>query len=68
MTTEPTAILEPSAAESLLNIDSIKEMMDAIYGTNGTLVAEQYGNGYVALPSGIYVVKVDGHSAKMYVK
>ena len=28
MTTEPTAILEPSAAESLLNIDSIKEMMD----------------------------------------
>ena len=28
MTTEPTAILDPSAAESLLNIDSIKEMMD----------------------------------------
>lgn len=28
MTTEPTAILEPSAAESILNIDSIKELMD----------------------------------------
>ena len=28
MTTEPTAILEPSAAENILNIDSIKELMD----------------------------------------
>ena len=28
MTTEPTAILEPSAAESILNIDPIKELMD----------------------------------------
>ena len=54
--------------EGGLNIGGAADKLVAIYGTNGTLVAEQYGNGYVALPSGIYVVKVDGHSAKMYVK
>ena len=40
----------------------------SIYAANGALVAEHYGHGYVALASGTYVVKVDGHSAKMYVK
>jgi len=54
--------------EGGLNIGGAADKLVTIYGTNGTLVAEQYGNGYVALPSGIYVVKVDGHSAKMYVK
>lgn len=39
-----------------------------IYGTNGAQMAHQTGNGFVSLPSGVYIVKVNGQSAKIHVK
>ena len=54
--------------EGGLSIGGADDKCISIYAANGALVAEHYGNGYVALASGTYVVKVDGHSAKMYVK
>ena len=54
--------------EGGLSIGGATDKQVSIYTANGALVAEQYGNGFVALASGTYVVKVDGHSAKMYVK
>ena len=72
----PSAAVYAARAEGLatcgiVDHDSIGGADDkciSIYAANGALVAEHYGNGYVALASGTYVVKVDGHSAKMYVK
>ena len=40
----------------------------SVYTTGGAKVAEQDGNGFVALKSGVYVVSVDGVSAKVNVK
>lgn len=40
----------------------------SIYNTNGMLMTQQSGNGFVSLPSGLYLVKVDEISAKIYVK
>ena len=40
----------------------------SIYNIGGAEVASQTGNGFVALKSGIYVVKVDGESVKISVK
>ena len=54
--------------EGGLSIGGADDKCISIYAANGALVAEHYGNGYVALANGTYVVKVDGHSAKMYVK
>ena len=54
--------------EGGLSIGGADDKCISIYAANGALVAEHYGNGYVALASGTYVVKVDGHGAKMYVK
>ena len=39
-----------------------------VYGTNGAQAAQHSGNGFVALSRGIYVVSVDGASAKVSVK
>ena len=54
--------------EGGLSIGGAEGKNVSIYAANGALVAERSGNGYVALTAGTYVVKVDGHSAKMYVK
>ena len=54
--------------EGGLSIGGAEGKSVSIYAANGALVAERSGNGYVALTAGTYVVKVDGHSAKMYVK
>ena len=39
-----------------------------VYTTNGVQAAQHDGNGYIALKSGVYVVSVDGVSAKVRVK
>lgn len=39
-----------------------------IYTASGTQVAQYTGNGFIALKSGVYMVSVDGVSAKFYVK
>ena len=39
-----------------------------VYTTSGAQVAQHSGNGYIALKSGVYVVSVDGVSAKVSVK
>ena len=40
----------------------------SIYSTSGAQMAQHSGNGFVGLASGVYVVKVDGKSAKVLVK
>lgn len=40
----------------------------SIYTTGGAVAAQHSGNGFVALTSGIYVVNVDGVTAKVRVK
>ena len=40
----------------------------SIYSTSGAQMAQHSGNGFVDLASGVYVVKVDGKSAKVLVK
>lgn len=39
-----------------------------VYTTGGAQAAQHSGNGYIALKSGVYVVSVDGVSAKVSVK
>ena len=39
-----------------------------IYTTSGAQAATNTGNGFIALKSGVYVVSVDGESAKIFVK
>ena len=39
-----------------------------IYTVGGALTAQKSGNGFVSLPRGTYLVKVDGASAKIHVK
>ena len=39
-----------------------------VYTTGGMIAAQHTGNGFIALKSGVYVVNVDGVSAKLYVK
>lgn len=39
-----------------------------VYTTDGALVASHNGNGFVALKRGIYVINVDGKTAKMPVR
>jgi hypothetical protein len=39
-----------------------------VYTTDGALVASHNGNGFVALKHGIYVINVDGKTAKMPVR
>lgn len=39
-----------------------------VYTTGGALAAQHFGNGYIALKSGVYVVSVDGVTAKVSVK
>lgn len=40
----------------------------SIFNTNGAQMAQQSGNGFVSLPKGLYIVTVNGQSAKIYVK
>lgn len=40
----------------------------SIYSTSGAQMAQHSGNGFIGLASGVYVVKVDGKSAKVLVK
>ena len=40
----------------------------SIYSTSGAQMAQHSGNGFVALSSGVYVVKVDGKTVKVLVK
>ena len=51
-----------------LSIGGAEGKSVAIYNTNGAQVAQQSGNGFVGLPSGMYIVKVANKSAKVYVK
>lgn len=51
-----------------LSIGGAEGKQIAIYNTNGAQVAQQSGNGFVGLPSGMYIVKVANKSAKVYVK
>ena len=51
-----------------LNIGGAEGKSVAIYNTNGAQVAQQSGNGFVSLPSGMYIVKVANKSAKVCVK
>ncbi len=39
-----------------------------VFTTGGALAAQHAGNGYVGLPSGTYIVAVDGMKAKVHVK
>ena len=39
-----------------------------VYTTDGKMAAQHSGNGYIALKSGVYVVNVDGVTAKVSVK
>ena len=39
-----------------------------VYTTGGVQAAQHSGNGFVSLPAGVYVVKVEGKSAKLFVK
>ena len=56
------------AQDGGLSIGGAEGKSVSIYSTNGALMAEQTGNGFVSLGSGMYVVKVNGQSAKIYVK
>jgi len=76
LTEEATAIKDLTAKTGVaiglqdggLSIGGAEGKSVAIYSTNGVEVAQQSGNGFVALPSGIYIVKVANKSAKVYVK
>lgn len=39
-----------------------------VFTTGGVLAAQHTGNGYVSLPSGTYIVAIDGMKAKVHVK
>lgn len=39
-----------------------------VFTTGGALAAQHAGNGYVSLPSGTYIVAIDGMKAKVHVK
>ncbi len=51
-----------------LNFGGAEGKQIVIYNTNGTVVAQPTGNGFVSLPMGTYVVKVGNKTAKMFVK
>ena len=51
-----------------LNFGGAEGKAITIHTTSGALAAQHNGNGFVSLPSGLYVVSVDGKSAKVYVK
>ncbi len=51
-----------------LSIGGAEGKSISIYNANGVQVAQQSGNGFVSLPSGLYLVQVDDWSAKIYVK
>lgn len=51
-----------------LSIGGAEGKSVSIYNANGVQVAQQSGNGFVSLPSGLYLVQVDDWSAKIYVK
>ncbi len=73
---EATAIKELTAKTGVaigtqdggLSIGGAEGKIISIYTTNGAQVAQQAGNGFVGLPSGLYLVTVDSQSAKIYVK
>ena len=76
LTEEATAIKDLTAKTGVaiglqdggLSIGGAEGKSVAIYSTNGVEVAQQSGNGFVALPSGMYIVKVANKIAKVYVK
>ena len=51
-----------------LSIGGAEGKSVSVYNIGGAEVANQSGNGFIALKSGIYVIKVDGESVKMRVK
>lgn len=51
-----------------LSIGGAEGKSISIYNANGVQVAQQSGNGFMSLPSGLYLVQVDDWSAKIYVK
>ena len=73
---EATAIKELTAKTGVaigtqdggLSIGGAEGKIISIYTTNGAQVAQQAGNGFVSLSSGLYIVKVANLSAKIYVK
>ena len=54
--------------EGGLSIGGAEDKTVSIHTTSGALAAQHSGNGFVSLPGGMYVVSVDGKSAKIYVK
>ncbi len=54
--------------EGGVNLGGVENTTVRIYGVNGMLVGEYTANGFVALPSGTYVVTVGQKSAKVNVK
>ena len=51
-----------------LSIGGAEDKSVSVYNIGGAEVANQSGNGFIALKNGIYVIKVDGESVKMKVK
>ncbi len=54
--------------EGGLSIGGAEGKTVTVHTTAGALAAQHSGNGFVSLPGGMYVVSVDGKSAKIYVK
>ena len=57
-----------SMQEGGVNLGGVDGKSVSIYSVNGILMSECTTNGFVALPTGVYVVSVDGKSAKVTVK
>ena len=75
-TEEATAIKQLTAKTGVaigtqdggLSIGGAEGKSISIYNTSGALVAQPSGNGFVNLGNGMYIVKVNDQSAKIYVK
>ncbi|MBR5728956.1 MAG: leucine-rich repeat domain-containing protein [Prevotella sp.] len=55
-------------ADNGLYISGISDTSATIYNTSGAIVAQNVGNGFMPLATGIYIVKVNGKSAKVAVR
>ena len=55
-------------ADNGLYISGISDNSATIYNTSGAIVAQNVGNGFMPLATGIYIVKVNGKSAKVGVR
>lgn len=51
-----------------LYVSGLNGTQATIYNTSGAIVAQNVGNGFIPLATGIYIVKVNGKSAKVGVR